>query len=113
MSATEELRVRLERLGIRYGQLGDYYTMVHRDGLTWTMRDQFDGHLTVGVSQPLEPAQAVDLLPRVTAMASTCDEDGVGHSECLACGRTVGPQFNYCPWCGSRFEERRTEAPHG
>jgi DNA-directed RNA polymerase subunit RPC12/RpoP len=49
--------------------------------------------------------------PSETAeMYTTMDEDGVvGRSVCGGCGRTVGPQFRYCQWCGRRLVKGNVE----
>lgn len=46
----------------------------------------------------------VDYAPeRRSVIRTTYKGDGVGHSKCSECGRTVGPQYLFCPWCGARF----------
>jgi hypothetical protein len=107
MSATETLRANLTAAGMEYGALGDYYTIVESRGVSWAVKDNYDNK-TVSVHAPhwLTPEQAVALITgrETTAhMLSICDDDGVGHSKCGACRRTVGEWFKYCPWCGARF----------
>jgi hypothetical protein len=42
---------------------------------------------------------------RTAHVLTTTDDDGVGHSECGGCRRTVGEWFKFCPWCGARFTD--------
>jgi hypothetical protein len=62
---------------------------------------------TVSIHAPhwLTPEQAIALITGhdTAIMRTVCDEDGVGHSECGGCHRTVGEWFKFCPWCGARF----------
>ena len=107
MSATSTLRARLSAAGIEYGRLGDYTTYVTSRGYSWTLTDDYDGTLNVHAVavSPEVAAEIVGGARGVAHVRSTYDDDGVGHSECGACGRTVGEWFRYCPWCGARFTE--------
>lgn len=109
MSAADTLRRHLTGMGVPYDVLGSM-TMVHSDGITWAASDLYDGTLRLKVMQPLSPAEVVRIATKTqtgphATMTSTCDEDGVGNSECDACGRTVGKHFRFCPWCGARFSD--------
>ena len=107
MSAADILRKQLSALGVPYTVLGAM-TMIQMDGKTWAASDLYDGTLRLKVMQPLSPAEVVRIATKTqtgphATMTSTCDEDGVGNSECDACGRTVGKWFAFCPWCGAKF----------
>jgi bacterioferritin-associated ferredoxin len=106
MSATEALRANLTAAGIDYGCLGDYNTRVTVCGLSWLVEDNLDGTLNATTcvcdATPDEVMQAITGHGTAT-MRTVCDDDGVGHSECGGCGRTVGEWFKFCPWCGCRF----------
>ena len=106
MSASERLRALLRAENVEYGQLGACYTSVTLGGRKWVIRDNYDGTVAIHLGGRFAPEDAVALVCGSTAeMLVVSDEDGVGHSECRACGRTVGQHFNYCPWCGARFTE--------
>ena len=106
MSATEALRASLTALGIEYGRLGEYATRVAVGGLSWLVQDNLDGTMDATTcvcdATPDEVMQAITGRGTAT-MRTVCDDDGVGHSECGACGRVVGEWFKYCPGCGCRF----------
>ena len=107
MSATSTLRTRLSAAGIEYDTLGHDTTYVTTGGLRWSVVDCHDGTLNVHAVAVLpEVAEEIVGVARgVAHVCSTYDDDGVGNSECGACGRTVGEWFRYCPWCGARFTE--------
>ena len=108
MSATETLRANLTARGIEYGRLGDYSTRMDVGGLSWLVEDNLDGTMdATAYDKDLTPDEAMRVITgRDTAHVLTvCDDDGVGHSECGACGRTVGERMRFCPWCGCRFTE--------
>jgi hypothetical protein len=115
MSATEALRASLTAKGIECECLGDNYTIIPSRGVRWAAKDNYDGE-TVSIHAPhwLTPEQAIALITGhdTAIMRTVCDEDGVGHSECGGCRRTVGEWFKFCPWCGARFTTiERTYVP--
>ena len=105
MTATETLRANLTARGIEYGCLGDYTTMVTHDGVSFMFDDCYDGMLTAQVAR-LSSDEAIALVAdrhgHVAKKNVYCG-DGVGHTECTACGRTVSIGSSYCSWCGVRF----------
>jgi hypothetical protein len=108
MSATETLRANLSDAGIEYGRLGDYNTRVAVGGLSWFVDDNLDGTMNASTFvSDMSPNEVMRVITgRETAhVLSTYDDDGVGHSECCGCGRTVGENMRFCPWCGARFTE--------
>jgi hypothetical protein len=117
MSATSTLRRHLDDLNINYSTIGSVTRIRDHDGYSWYMRDRYDGTLDARLTRPITPAAAVELVGRKAQEAPTaiagltaeigtiCDDDGVGHSWCTNCERTVGPHFHYCPWCGAEFKK--------
>ena len=110
MSAADTLRRHLAGMGQPYEVLGNM-TLVQVGGITWAASDRYDGTLRLKVMQSLSPAEVVRIATRTQAgphatVTSTCDENGVGHCECGACGRTVGKWHSFCPFCGARFARR-------
>ena len=106
MSATEALRANLTALGIEYGRLGDYTTYVTSRGFSWTLMDNYGGTLNARVNG-IDPGEAIALITGhgTAHVLSVCDEDGVGHSECDACGGSVNRHDRFCRHCGARFVE--------
>lgn len=106
MTASDTLRRHLEDAGLEYGKLGDYTTRVTHRGMSFTMEDCYDGVLDVVVSR-LTSDEAVSLITgqcRGVPKRYVYYGDGVGHSECTACGGIVISGYGYCPWCGIRLE---------
>lgn len=106
MSATETLRANLTALGIEYRHLGQYYTYVEADGLWWSVEDNLDGTLNATTHESnMTPDEAMRVITGhgTAHVLTVCDDDGVGHSECGGCGRTVAEHMRFCPWCGARF----------
>jgi hypothetical protein len=107
MSASETLRVNLESAGIKYGYLGGYYTNVATGDVMWVMRDNYDGTLSIDLGGNYTPDEVVAIITghrESAAKRNVYYGDGVGHSECTACGRTVSIGSSYCQWCGVRFD---------
>lgn len=104
MTATTTLRRHLEDAGIHHEPRGRYMTAIFVGNVIWHAKDLYDGMLNLTAAGVLSPAQVVETLtgPHAT-MTSTCNEEGIGHSECDACGRTVQRYMHFCPWCGARF----------
>lgn len=108
MSASKALRRLLRAANVEYDSLGGYYTRVAADDLIWVARDNYDGTLALHVAGRHTPEDAIEIMRgRTTTVTTTVDDDGVGDSVCDGCGRTVGEWFQFCPWCGRRFVERR------
>ena len=108
MSATETLRANLTALGIEYGRLGEYHTRVTVGDLSWLVEDNLDGTMDATTyDNDLTPDEVMRVITGhgTAHVLTVCDDDGVGHSECGECGRTIGESFKYCPWCGARFTE--------
>jgi hypothetical protein len=107
MTASGTFRQHLDDAGIEYGRLGNYTTRVTHDGMSFTVSDCYDGMLTAEVARlsPHEMASLVTRGRRRAAKRHIYYGDGVGHSECTACGRLVGISHVYCPWCGIEFNE--------
>lgn len=108
MGATDTLRDNLTTLGIDYGCLGDYNTRMDIGGLSWLVEDNLDGTMdATGYSNDLTPDEVMQVITGRDAahVLTEYDDDGVGHSECGGCGRTVAEHMMYCPWCGARFTE--------
>ena len=104
MSATDALRAALSAAGIEYGYLGDYTTYVTSRGFSWALTDNYDGTLSASINRATPDETMRVITGHGTAhVLSTYDDDGVGHSECGGCGRTVAEHFRHCPWCGARF----------
>lgn len=104
MSATATLRRHLEKLGVHCEPRGNFVTAIPIDGVMWYAYDRYDGTLRLSVAGTLSPADVIKAIVGTHAtMTSTCDENGVGHSECGLCGGSVSKWFKFCPWCGSRF----------
>ncbi len=110
MSATEELRRLLDERGVKWWP-DTYYkdtnTCWRIDGFEWRASER-DGKLLIGgtYTKYLTPEGAIAVTvsdERTAIMHTVCDDDGVGHSECGACGRVVGEWFKFCPWCGCGF----------
>ena len=106
MTATETLRTHLQERGIHYGMLGGYTTRVSTDRVSWTIRDVYDGTLTLDSSRHFTPEEVIAIIDRSTKMSVVVDGDGVGRATCCSCGRTVGQYYAYCPWCGRRFDQK-------
>lgn len=104
MSATDALRTNLSDAGIEYGYLGDYTTYVTSRGISWALTDNYDGTVAASVNRTT-PDEAMRVITGHDAahVVSVYDDDGVGHSECGECGRTVAERMWFCPWCGARF----------
>lgn len=115
MSATEALRANLSAVGIKYDILGQYHTRVTVGDLSWLVEDNFDGTMDVtAYEDDVTPDEATRIIMGHGTAHVLCvyNDDGAGHSECGACGRTIGAWFEYCPWCGARFTEiERTYRP--
>ena len=112
MSASSVLRRHLEDADIEYGKLGDYTTCVTYNGMSFTFRDCYDGMLTADVAR-LPPSGMMAIVTRGRGHAAKryiYYGDGVGHSECAACGRLVSAGHMYCPWCGVEFEGTEMES---
>lgn len=110
MTATETLRRLLSDAGVHYDVLGDYTTYATSEGLSWALKDNYDGTLSLNLGGRLSPEEAAaTVVGRTAAVSTVVDDDGVGDTRCCQCGHTVGHWFTYCPWCGSRFVERRWE----
>ena len=115
MSATEAMRANLSAAGIEYGCLGEYHTRVHAGGLWWHVEDSLNGTLnatTYDYGMTPDDVMALIMGHETAHVLTVCDDDGVGHSECGGCGRTVAEHMRFCPWCGARFTEiERTYQP--
>lgn len=110
MSATSELRARLDERGRSHIRISDYVTIAAGPRVA-SLRfvDTYDGHVFAEYTKSLTPDEAAEIADGPTAtMRVTVDEDGIGRAEC-ECGRTVGQWFAYCPWCGCRFIRRERE----
>ena len=106
MSATSDLRRMLDEAHIRYRYHGRYVTAIRMGDALWYAKDCYEGTLKVNLSGTPTPAEAFRAIVGPTAtMTSTCDEDGVGHSECDACGGSVNRHDRFCRHCGARFVE--------
>ena len=108
MSATDALRDNLTALGIDFGCLGEYNTRVTVGWLSWLVEDNLDGTMDATTyDNDLTPDEVMQVITGrdTTHVLSTYDDDGVGHSECGGCGRTVAEHMRFCPWCGARFTE--------
>jgi len=103
MTATTTLRRHLDDAGIEYSPIGDGCTSVNVGDVSWHMQDAYDGTLTMRVISRVAPIQALDVIGRTASVVTDADEDGVGHSSCSACGRTIRPSYRHCPWCGARL----------
>ena len=111
MSATEALRASLDAAHMDYGILGDT-TYVTSRGYSWTLTDNYNGETVSACVNCLTPDEVMALVTECVKTAhvlSTYNDDGVGHSECGTCGRTIGEWFKYCPGCGARFTEIERE----
>ena len=108
MTATGTLRRHLDERGIGYGVLGDYMTMIISERMSWTIRDAYDGTMTIESSRHFTPDEIIAIVDRSTKMSVVVDGDGVGRATCCSCGRTVGQYYAYCPWCGREFNEKET-----
>ena len=103
MSATEALRASLDAAHMDYGILGDTTYVTYR-GLSWALTDNYDGTLSASINRATPDETMRVITGHGTAhVLSTYDDDGVGHSECGGCGRTVAEHMRFCPWCGARF----------
>lgn len=107
MNATEAMRALLSAAGITFGCLGKYSTRITVGDLSWLVEDNLDGTAdATAYNTNMTPDEVVRIITEREPTAhvlTVCDDDGVGHSRCSACGRPVGELFKFCPWCGAKF----------